>query len=53
MGINERIEMFGGVLEWRPRPTPGCSAIEEEEFCSFMNKEMQKDKAHLSEQYRK
>jgi hypothetical protein len=22
---------FGGVLEWRPRPTPGCSAIEEEE----------------------
>jgi hypothetical protein len=37
MGINEwreveqGIEMFGGVLEWRPRPTPGCSAIEEEE----------------------
>jgi hypothetical protein len=25
------MEMFGGVLEWRPRPTPGCSAIEEEE----------------------
>jgi hypothetical protein len=23
--------MFGGVLEWRPRPTPGCSAIEEKE----------------------
>jgi hypothetical protein len=23
--------MFGGVLEWRPRPTPGCSTIEEEE----------------------
>jgi hypothetical protein len=23
--------MFGGVLEWRPRPTPGCSAVEEEE----------------------
>jgi hypothetical protein len=23
--------MFGGVLERRPRPTPGCSAIEEEE----------------------
>jgi hypothetical protein len=23
--------MFGGVLEWMPRPTPGCSAIEEEE----------------------
>jgi hypothetical protein len=23
--------MFGGVLEWRLRPTPGCSAIEEEE----------------------
>jgi hypothetical protein len=23
--------MFGGGLEWRPRPTPGCSAIEEEE----------------------
>jgi hypothetical protein len=22
---------FGDVLEWRPRPTPGCSAIEEEE----------------------
>jgi hypothetical protein len=22
---------FGGVLEWRTRPTPGCSAIEEEE----------------------
>jgi hypothetical protein len=37
MGINEYreveqgIEMFGGRLEWRPRPTPGCSAIEEEE----------------------
>jgi hypothetical protein len=25
------IERFEGVLEWRPRPTPGCSAIEEEE----------------------
>jgi hypothetical protein len=23
--------MFGGGLEWRPRPTPGCSVIEEEE----------------------
>jgi hypothetical protein len=23
--------MFGGGMEWRPRPTPGCSAIEEEE----------------------
>jgi hypothetical protein len=23
--------MFGGGLKWRPRPTPGCSAIEEEE----------------------
>jgi hypothetical protein len=23
--------MFGGGLEWRPRPIPGCSAIEEEE----------------------
>jgi hypothetical protein len=23
--------MFGGGLEWRPRPTPSCSAIEEEE----------------------
>jgi hypothetical protein len=23
--------MSGGVLEWRPRPTPGCNAIEEEE----------------------
>jgi hypothetical protein len=23
--------MFRGGLEWRPRPTPGCSAIEEEE----------------------
>jgi hypothetical protein len=23
--------MFGCVLEWRPRPTLGCSAIEEEE----------------------
>jgi hypothetical protein len=22
---------FGGILEWRPRPTPGCSTIEEEE----------------------
>jgi hypothetical protein len=22
--------MFGGVLEWRPGPTPGCSVIEEE-----------------------
>jgi hypothetical protein len=36
MGINEwrsreGIERFGGGLEWRPRPTPGCSAIEEEE----------------------
>jgi hypothetical protein len=35
MGINEwrgrAREMFGGVLEWRPRPTPGCSTIEEEE----------------------
>jgi hypothetical protein len=36
MGINEwrgeqGIKRFGGVLEWRPRPTPGCSTIEEEE----------------------
>jgi hypothetical protein len=32
MGINDPlIEMFGGVLEWRPRPTPDCSAIVEEE----------------------
>jgi hypothetical protein len=35
MGINgeveQRIERFVGGLEWRPRPTPGCSAIEEEE----------------------
>jgi hypothetical protein len=23
--------MFGGVLEWRPRPTPGCSVIAEED----------------------
>jgi hypothetical protein len=30
-GVEQGIEMFGGVLEWRPRPTPGCSAIEEEE----------------------
>jgi hypothetical protein len=26
-----QIERFGGGLEWRPRPNPGCSAIEEEE----------------------
>jgi hypothetical protein len=24
------IERFGDVLYWRPRPTPGCSAIGEE-----------------------
>jgi hypothetical protein len=29
--IEHGIERFGGGLEWRPRPTPGCSAIEEEE----------------------
>jgi hypothetical protein len=29
--VEQGIERFGGVLEWRPRPTPGCSAIEEEE----------------------
>jgi hypothetical protein len=29
--VEQGIEMFGGVLEWRPRSTPGCSAIEEEE----------------------
>jgi hypothetical protein len=29
--IEQGIESCGGVLEWRPRPTPGCSAIEEEE----------------------
>jgi hypothetical protein len=28
--------MFGGGLEWRPMPTPGCSAIEEEEECSLL-----------------
>jgi hypothetical protein len=29
--VEQGIKRFGGVLEWRPRPTPGCSAIEEEE----------------------
>jgi hypothetical protein len=29
--VEQGIEIFGGVLEWRPRPTPGCSTIEEEE----------------------
>jgi hypothetical protein len=29
--VEQGIERFGGVLEWRPRPTPGCSAEEEEE----------------------
>jgi hypothetical protein len=29
--IEQGIERFGGVLEWRPRPTAGCSVIEEEE----------------------
>jgi hypothetical protein len=29
--VEQGIERFGCVLEWRPRPTPGCSAIEEEE----------------------
>jgi hypothetical protein len=29
--VEQGIERFGGVLEWRPRPTLGCSAIEEEE----------------------
>jgi hypothetical protein len=29
--VEQGIERFGGVLEVRPRPTPGCSAIEEEE----------------------
>jgi hypothetical protein len=29
--VERGIERFGGVLEGRPRPTPGCSAIEEEE----------------------
>jgi hypothetical protein len=29
--IEQGIERFGGVLEGRPRPTLGCSAIEEEE----------------------
>jgi hypothetical protein len=29
--VEQGIERFGGVLEGRPRPTPGCSAIEEEE----------------------
>jgi hypothetical protein len=29
--VEQGIERFGGVLEERPRPTPGCSAIEEEE----------------------
>jgi hypothetical protein len=29
--IEQGIERLGGVLEWRPRPTPGCSAIEEED----------------------
>jgi hypothetical protein len=28
--VEQGIEMFGGVLEWRPRATPGCNAIEEE-----------------------
>jgi hypothetical protein len=29
--VEQGIEGFGGVLEWRPKPTPGCSAIEEKE----------------------
>jgi hypothetical protein len=29
--VEQGIERFGGVLEGRPRPTPGCSAIKEEE----------------------
>jgi hypothetical protein len=29
--VEQGIERFGGGLEGRPRPTPGCSAIEEEE----------------------
>jgi hypothetical protein len=29
--VKQGIEKFGGVLEGRPRPTPGCSAIEEKE----------------------
>jgi hypothetical protein len=37
MGINEwrgraRDREVWGVLEWRPRPTPGCSAVEEEDL---------------------
>jgi hypothetical protein len=27
--VEQGIERFGGLLEWRPRPTPGCSAIED------------------------
>jgi hypothetical protein len=29
--VEQGIKRFGGILEGRPRPTPGCSAIEEEE----------------------
>jgi hypothetical protein len=29
--VEQGIEKFGGVLEGRPRPTSGCSVIEEEE----------------------
>jgi hypothetical protein len=29
--VEQGIERFGGVLEGRPRPTPGCRVIEEEE----------------------
>jgi hypothetical protein len=29
--VEQGIERFGGVLEGRPRPTPGCRATEEEE----------------------
>jgi hypothetical protein len=35
--VEQGIERFGGLLEWRPRPTPGCSAIEEEESISLVN----------------
>jgi hypothetical protein len=33
--VEQGIERFGGVLEGRPRPTPGCSAIEEEDDLLF------------------
>jgi hypothetical protein len=42
--------MFGGILEWRPRPTPGCSAIEEEYVPAKFHAPMTKLSNKLSQQ---